>query len=151
MDGIREFLEIVRDNNLIPGRLRGLLHIAIGRRITKADGTIISAGLTWRELSNVLKTVRIDKELVKELGAEPDELSPRDRQRMWYSAIAVAKVDSAQAFAEADELTVLLKPLGYTIGPPPPGAVPPNASTSKPKQKSTPHSPPPPPPPKKKK
>ncbi len=36
MDGIREFLEAVRDNGLAAGHLRGLFHVAIGRRISRA-------------------------------------------------------------------------------------------------------------------
>src|SRR5947199_10377616 len=84
MDGLREFLETVRQRGLVAGNLRGLFHIAIGRRVTRADGTVVSTGLTWRELANLLKGMRYEKELVAEVGADPDELSPRDRQRFWY-------------------------------------------------------------------
>ncbi len=119
MDGLREFLEAVRDAGIAAGRLRGLFHILIGRRISTTTGTVISSGITWRELSILLKAVRFDKDLVTELGADPDTLSPRDRQRMWYSAIGLAKVDSAEAIAQASSLAELLQPLGYVVGPAP--------------------------------
>jgi hypothetical protein len=119
MDGLRELLEQVRDRNLAPGHLRGLFHIAIGRRITTTADQLVSAGATWRELAALLKLLRFDKELVIEVGADPEELAPRDRQRYWYSAIALARPDSAEAIAEAEKLIPLLKPLGYLVGPPP--------------------------------
>src|SRR5687767_15881564 len=86
MDGLREFLEAVREHGLVAGNLRGLFHVAIGRRISRPDGTVVSAGVTWRELANLLKGIRFDKDLVSEVGGNPEELSPRDRQRFWYSA-----------------------------------------------------------------
>lgn len=123
MDGLQEFLEAVRDAGIASGHLRGLFHILIGRRISTTSGNVVSTGVTWRELSTMLKNVRFDKELVRELGADPDTLSPRDRQRMWYSAISLAKVDSPQALAQATKLATLLKPLGYLVGPTPPGVM----------------------------
>src|SRR5436309_2270353 len=119
MDGLREFLEQVRERNLAAGHLRGLFHVAIGRRITTTAGNLISAGATWRELAALLKLLRFDKDLVTEVGADPDELAPRDRQRYWYSAIALARPDSPEAIADAEKLIPLLKPLGYVVGPPP--------------------------------
>jgi hypothetical protein len=94
MDGTRELLEAIRDNGLAAGRFRGVLHIAIGRKVTRPDGTVVSAGVTWRELARLLKQLRFDKDLVRELGADPEALAPRDRQRFWYSAIALARVDA---------------------------------------------------------
>ena len=119
MDGLRGFLEAVRDNGLLAGHLRGLFHIAIGRKITTDAGVVLSAGVTWRELAALLKLLRFDKDLVGELGGDPDELSPRDRQRLWYSAIALARPDSAEAIAQAEKLIPALKRLGYVVGPPP--------------------------------
>ena len=124
MDGLQALLEAVRDAGIASGHLRGLFHILIGRRISTTSGDVISTGVTWRELSNLLKNSRFDKELVRELGADPDTLSPRDRQRMWYSAIGLAKVDSPQALAQATKLAAMLKPLGYLVGPTPPGVTP---------------------------
>src|SRR5438045_7752266 len=88
MDGLREFLEAVRQRGLVAGHLRGLFHIAIGRRVTRQDGTVVSAGVTWRELAGMLKALRFDKELVAEVGGDPAETAPRDRTRLWYAAIA---------------------------------------------------------------
>ncbi len=119
MDGLREFLETVRGHGLVAGNLRGLFHIAIGRRITRADGTVVSAGVTWRELAGLLKGMRFDKELVAEVGGDPEELSPRDRQRFWYSAITLARPDSAEARNQAERLAVAVRPHGYVVGPPP--------------------------------
>jgi hypothetical protein len=119
MDGIRELLEAVRARGLVAGHFRALLHVAIGRRVTKPDGTVLSTGLTWRELAALLKQLRFDKELVREFGADPEALAPRDRQRFWYSAIALAKVDSAEARAEAEKLVDRLKELGFVVGPAP--------------------------------
>jgi hypothetical protein len=121
MDAIREFLEAVRDGGLLPGHFRGLLHVLIGRKVTRPDGSVVSAGVTWRELAGLLKLLRFDRELVREYGADPDALAPRDRERFWYSAIAQAKVDSREAVAEGDRLVGPLKGLGYVVGPVPAG------------------------------
>lgn len=129
MDGVREFLEAVRQQHLARGHLRGFLHVAIGRRVCRVDGTVLSTGLTWRELATHLKNLRFDKELVRELGVDPESLSPRDRERFWYSAIALAQVDSAEARADAESLAKRMQPLGLLVAgvpgitiPKPPGA-----------------------------
>lgn len=119
MDGLRGFLEAVRDAGLVAGHFRGLLHIAIGRRITTDAGDVVSSGVTWRELSGLLKLLRFDRELAREVGGDPDELSPRDRHRFWYSAIALARPDGPEAVALAEKLIPGLKRLGFTVGPPP--------------------------------
>jgi hypothetical protein len=119
MDGIRELLDAVRDHGLIKGRFRGLLHIGIGRKVTKPDGSLLSAGLTWRELATVLKELRFDRDLAREFGADPSTLAPRDRERFWYSAIVQAHVNSPEASAEADALAAELKRLGFIVGPNP--------------------------------
>src|SRR5205823_14041565 len=94
MDGTRELLEAIRDNGLASGRFRGVLHIAIGRKLTRPDGAVVSTGVTWRELAALLKLLRFDKELVPELCADPDALAPRDRQRFWYACAALDRADS---------------------------------------------------------
>ena len=119
MDGIREFLEAARDRGLLAGNFRGFLHIAIGRTVTRPDGTVLSKGLTWRELAGLLKQLRFDRDLVREYGADPETLAPRDRERFWYSAIAAARVDSREAIAEADRVVAPLRGLGYHVGPAP--------------------------------
>ena len=125
MDGIRDLLEAAREHGLIAGRFRGLLHIAIGRTVSKPDGTKLSSGLTWREVAALLKNLRFDPELGRELGADPDTLSPRDRERYWYAVIALARVDGAEALAEAEKLVAPLKELGFVVAPPPSGIAPP--------------------------
>ena len=119
MDSLRELLEAVRDRDLVRGRFRGLLHILVGRRITGADGTLISSGLTWRDAAALLKRLRWDREAVHELGLDPAHMPPRDRERFWYSAIARAGIDSSQAVADADELVKSLQDLGFAVGPAP--------------------------------
>jgi hypothetical protein len=119
MDGVREFLDAVRHHQLVKGHFRGLLYLAIGRTITRRDGTVLSRGVTWRELAEVLKLLRWDRELVRELGLNPDDLPPRDRQRFWYSAITAARIDSNEARAEADKLVPLVAKLGYVASQPP--------------------------------
>jgi hypothetical protein len=84
-----------------------------------------------------LKHLRFDTELVREFGADPDALAARDRERFWYSAIALAKVDTADAFAEADRLVPKLKPLGLVVGPAPTG-VGSQTPTPKPKAETSP-------------
>lgn len=144
MDGIRELLSAARDNNLAVGHFHGLLHIAIGRKITRPDGSAVSTGITWRVLSQELKALRFDQELVRELGLDPAELAARDRERFWYAAIASARVDSAEAVAAAEQLVPKLKSLGYIVGPPPASlAKPParprqQAPEAKPEQKKAP-------------
>ncbi len=141
MDGIRELLEAARDRGLPTGNFRGLLHIAIGRTVTRPDGSVISKGLTWRELAALLKQLSFDRELVRQFGADPDTLAPRDRERFWYAAIAAARVDSREAVAEADRLVAPLRGLGYHIGPAPSAlggrapAAPPSLPASEPKSK----------------
>jgi hypothetical protein len=116
MEGVQQLLEAARENGLVAGHFRGLLHIAIGRTVTRPDGTVIATGLTWRELSVVLRQMRFDRELVREFGADPDTLAPRDRERFWYSAIAHARVDSREAVADAEKLIGRLKDLGFVVG-----------------------------------
>jgi hypothetical protein len=119
MDRLREFLEVVRRQGVAAGNFRGLLHALVGRRITLADGTPVSAGMTWRELAAVLKRARWDREAVRELGQDPAALPPRDRQRFWYAAISQAGLGTPEAAAAGDRLVEPLAKLGYVIGPAP--------------------------------
>lgn len=119
MDSLGELLDAVRERDIVQGRFRGLLHILVGRRITRTDGTLVSAGMTWRDVSTLLKRLRWDREAVRELGIDHATLAPRDRERFWYAAIARAGIDTAEAVASAEELVPLLRELGYEIGPAP--------------------------------
>lgn len=140
MDGIRELLEAAREKKLATGHFRALLHIAIGRKVTRSNGTVLSTGITWRELAVLLKELHFDRELVREYGVDPGTLAPRDRERLWYTAIALAHVDSLEASAEADALAIDLKKLGFVVGPNP-TAIPSThkKSESKPKPKDEKH------------
>lgn len=122
MDRLRQFLVTVRTSGAVQGRLRGLLHILIGRRISLPDGTVVSAGMTWREVAAALKKHRWEPDDVRELGLDPSTLPPRDRQKYWYTAISRAGVASAEAVKAADELVPLLAELGYNIGSAPGGS-----------------------------
>lgn len=119
MDAVATFLEGLHKKGLARGHLLGLFNVLIGRRITAKDGTVITRGLTWRELSALLKRLRWDPEQVRELGLEPTELPPRDRQRYWYTAITRARVDSADAATAGDRFAEVLRKQGYDIGAPP--------------------------------
>ncbi len=119
MEGLREFLERVRQAHLVRGHMRALLHVAIGRRISRRDGTLLSHGVTWRQLAELLRVIRWDKELVRELGLNPDDLPPRDRQRYWYAAIVAAQVDTMESREIGDQYAQLIEPLGFVIGPAP--------------------------------
>ncbi len=134
MDRLREFLEMVRRQGIAPGHFRGLLHVLIGRKISRTDGTVVSGGMTWREAAVLLKRLRWNREAVRELGLDPAELPPRDRQRYWYMAIVRADVGSAAASAEGDRVAELLRSAGYVVSaaPRPPDSAPPRGSGEKP-------------------
>ncbi|MFO0809395.1 MAG: hypothetical protein U0746_12280 [Gemmataceae bacterium] len=116
---MQSLLDELRKHGLAAGRFLGLLHVLIGRRITRSDGSLVSSGLTWREVASVLKQVRWDKEAVREVGLEPDALAPRDRHRYWYTAISHAGVQSDAAIAEGDSLAKVIEKLGYSVSPAP--------------------------------
>jgi hypothetical protein len=119
MDGVQPFLDDLRKHELVEGHFLGLIHVLIGRRITRTEGAVVSPGLTWRALADLFKTLRWDKDAVREIGLDPASLPPRDRQRYWYMAISHAKVDSPEAVAAGDRLAALVKPLGYIVSPAP--------------------------------
>jgi hypothetical protein len=119
MDVEQAFLDELRQHRLVEGNFLGLIHILIGRRISRPDGTIVSPGLTWRALAEILKRLRWDKDAVREIELNPADLPPRDRQRFWYMAISQARVDSAAAIAAGDRFAALISPLGYIVSPAP--------------------------------
>jgi hypothetical protein len=119
MDAVHDFLDALRRHSLNQGTFLGILNVVIGRRIQKADGSLVSAGITWRELSVLFKKLRWDKDAVRDLGLDPDALPPRDRQRYWYSVIAQAGVDTDRATAAGDQLAAAVQAIGYVVGPAP--------------------------------
>ena len=119
MEPLRELLNAVRHQGAARGNFLGLLHVLIGRRITRADGAAVSGGMTWRELALLLKQLRWDRDAVRELNLDPAALPPRDRERFWYAAISQAGVATAAATAAGDRLVAPLAALGYVVGPAP--------------------------------
>lgn len=115
MSALYDFLEETKRSGHAAGNFLGLLHVLIGRRLARADGAVISVGLTWREVASALKKVRWEKGAVSELGLELASLPPRDRQRYWYTAIAQAHVDSAQASEAGNRLAATLQAAGYVV------------------------------------
>ncbi len=109
MDRLHEFLDAVRNRGVATGHFRGLLHLLIGQPIRLADGTLISGGM---------KKERWDREAVRELGIDPAELAPRDREKFWYTAIARAGVSSAESQASSQVVAQKLASLGYVVGGP---------------------------------
>jgi hypothetical protein len=119
MDELPGFFDLLKKKGLTRGHFLGFLHVMIGRRIARDDGTVLSTGMNWRELAGWLKKVRWDPEDVRELGQDPDALPPRDRQRFWYGAIVKAGVDSAAAHEAGDQFAGLLRKHGLQVGAPP--------------------------------
>jgi hypothetical protein len=119
MDGLETLVEVLKRQSLVVGHFRGLLHVIIGRKITRTDGSIVSTGLTWRMAADLLRRMRWPPESVRELGIDPESLPPRDRQRFWFGAIAQAQVDSPESIEAGDALAAKLEPLGYIVGAPP--------------------------------
>ena len=119
MDTLPDLLEELKHTKMMRGHFLGLLHVVVGRRISKKDGTLVSGGVTWRELANHLKKLRWDTDAVSELNLQIDDLPPRDRERFWYSAIIRARVDSAEAHVAGDRFAAMLKNKGYEVGPAP--------------------------------
>ncbi len=119
MEQLRQLLAAVEARGVARGNFLGLLHVLIGRRITRTDGTPVSAGLTWREVASLLKRARWERGAVTELGINPADLPPRDRERFWYAAVVRAGVDSTAALAAGERMADALRPLGYQVGPPP--------------------------------
>ncbi len=117
MEQLREFMNAIRESGVTSGNFLGLLNILIGRRITRSDGTAVSGGMTWRELAALLKQLRWDRDVLRELKLDVAKLPPRDRERYWY--VAIARTDVASATAAGDRLIKPLKALGYVVGPAP--------------------------------
>jgi beta-phosphoglucomutase-like phosphatase (HAD superfamily) len=116
MDGVVQLLELARQQGWQRTHLRGLWHLAIGRALHDAQGRLLSPGSTWRELANILKQLKYDRDLVLTLGLDPESLLAKDRDKFWYYAIAATKLDTPEARQQADELKAQLAPLGIIVG-----------------------------------
>jgi len=119
MDKLGHFVQLLESRKLLHAKLRGAFHVLVGRKIFDASGAEVSGGATWREVATLFKDLRIDPRLIVQLGLDPAVVSPRDRGRCWYAAIAAARPDSAEARAEAEQVIASLTPLGYRFGPAP--------------------------------
>jgi hypothetical protein len=116
MDALSTLFDDVKKSGQTQGNLLGFLHVLIGRTIVRASDKVpITKGMTWRELAGWLKKVRWEPDAVRELGLDPKDLPPRDRQRYWYSAITQAKVDGADAVKAGDRFADMLRTLGYEV------------------------------------
>ena len=118
MESVREFLEFLQDRQVYKGQFLGLLHALIGRTIARTNGQLVCSGLTWRQLAELFKLLRWDREDVRELGLDPALLPSRDRNRFWYLAITQARVDSEEAARSAEKFAKKIQPLGYTVSLP---------------------------------
>src|SRR4051812_4781401 len=118
MDALHTLLDKIREEGMVEGHWLGMVNVLIARKVTRA-GAVVSSGMTWRDLATLLKKARWDREAVREVGLDPEQLPPRDRQQFWYSAVARAGVDGAAATKAGDELAKALAKLGYKVGPPP--------------------------------
>jgi hypothetical protein len=116
MDALNEFLNDQHRKGTAQRNFLGLLHILVGRRLEAADGTLLSNGLTWREVAALLKKVHWPRETVQELGLKEEDLPPRDRVRYWYSAITQARLDSENARLEGDRVAEQLREAGFRVG-----------------------------------
>lgn len=119
MDVLAALFQQLKSQGLAKGHFLGFLHVLIGRKISLADGTPVSNGISWRALAEWLKKIRWDPEDVRELGIDPETLPPRDRFRYWNLSISQAKVDSSDAIAAGEAFAEKLRQLGYQVGPPP--------------------------------
>ncbi len=116
MDALSRLLEQIKNGGQTQGNFLGFLHVLIGRKISRQeDDSVISKGMSWRELAIALKKHRWDPEAVRELGLNPADLPPRDRQRYWYGAISQAKVNESHAAQAGDRFAKALRGLGYDV------------------------------------
>ncbi|QVL33032.1 hypothetical protein KIH39_03700 [Telmatocola sphagniphila] len=114
MEGLREFLEFVREKHLAKDNLPGILVIAIGCRIRRAD-RVLSEGSNWRVLAELLRQIRWDRHQVTELGQEVKDLPPKDRTKFWYVSISKADLTSVAARENAVRLANQLAEYGFQI------------------------------------
>jgi hypothetical protein len=84
--------------------LPGLVHLLTTRRITRKDGALVSAGLTWRQAAKALTAAG--------WGAPP---GTGPRAARWFAAACRAGVDAPEARAGAERLPGRLRQLGYTV------------------------------------
>lgn len=120
MDALAALLLDLKRRGVGGDNMLGLLHVAVGRTVRRThDGAIVSRGMSWRDLSALLKKIRWDPDSVASLGIDPVSLPPRDRQKFWYAAISRSPIDSIPAREAAERFAAELQKLGFEVGPPP--------------------------------
>jgi hypothetical protein len=120
MDALPRLVDQIKRGGWAQQHFLGLLHVLVGRRITRlADDVVVSTGVSWRDLTAILKKVRWDPDAVQELGLDPKELPPRDRARFWYIALTKADLNSSKAVEAGDRFVQILRQHGYEAGPAP--------------------------------
>jgi hypothetical protein len=129
MDARLDLIHRIKRERWAQGTFLGLLHLLIGRRIELGDGSLVSNGLTWRELAGLLKKARWDKAAAKELPLEGVALPPREREKYWYAVIAHAGVASPAAAQAGDRLASQLRQAGYSVSSSPQTAAPHEATS----------------------
>jgi hypothetical protein len=115
MDALAELFEKIRSEELSKGLFLGLLHVFIGRTVAAPGGTVLSTGMTFREVATWLKKLRWNPEDVRDLGLDPDSLPLRDRQRYWFTAICHAQVGSSAAIKAGEKFAANLRSAGYEV------------------------------------
>lgn len=115
MDAIRSLLARVRSPGFPTELFPGLLHLLIGKTLIDQDGKVASKGFTWRECASLLKTARIDPELARTLGLNPEDLPPRDREKFWYVALTRFPVGCEKAQKSATALVPWLAKAGLKV------------------------------------
>ena len=118
MDGLQALFELLMKKDLTKDHFLGFINILIGRRIALEDGTTISQGRSWRDVATWLRKTRWDPDDARELGQDPQTLPPRDRQRYWFTAIALAHIDSPGAREAGDRFAEILSKHGYQVSGP---------------------------------
>ena len=124
MGGLYDFLADLKQRGQAAGQFLGLLNVLIGRRVQKEDGSPISSGVTWRELSFALKKVRWEKESVRDLGIDPARVAAARSAALLVCRHRPGPVDSARASAAGDRLAEVLRLSGYRVSPAPDNAPP---------------------------
>jgi len=115
MDTLETFLAKLRTQSFPQDSFLGFLHVLIGGQLIDPQGNRAFSGISWRELAALLKKVRWDPGMVRQLGIDPTKLAPRDRERFWYQAICQAGLDSPSAKKSAQKLKGWLDRFGYSL------------------------------------
>jgi len=79
MDALRELLDDLKQHEAARSSFLGLLHILIGRRISRSDGALIPTGMTRREVAALPKRLRWDREAAAQVivaAGPPNSFQP---------------------------------------------------------------------------